>query len=142
MIWVTGDILIEVCDIYSGPKSILISNRSKYRVVRTDFNVIWLVYSIATLDNQVIIFFVIITLKLNILLNVYYVQSDLNDADSPSRFSSDIDGSLSDLTWDLVEASFGPHSVDWMAIPSNVKRSRDGEKLKFSHHTPIKSLLG
>ena len=56
-------------------------------------------------------------LKLNILLNVYYVQSDLNDADSPFRFSSAIDCSLSDLTWALVEASFGPHSVDLMAIP-------------------------
>ena len=61
-----------------------------------------------------------ITLKLNILLNVYYVWSALNDADSPSRFSSDIDCSPCDLTWALVEASFCPHSVDLMAIPSNV----------------------
>ena len=83
-----------------------------------------------------------LTLQLNILLNVYYVWSDLNDAGSPSRFSSDIDCSLSDLTWALVEASFGRHSVDLMAIPSNVKRSRDVEKLKFFSPHPCKESSG
>ena len=83
-----------------------------------------------------------LTLKLNIHLNVYYVQSDLSDADSPSRFSSDIDCSLSDLTWALVDASFGPHSVDLMAIPSNVKRFRDGEKPKFFSPHPCKESSG
>ena len=83
-----------------------------------------------------------LTLKLNILLNVYYVRSDLNDADSPSGFSSDIDCSLSDVTWALVEASFGPHSVDLIAIPSNVKRSRDGEKLKLFSPHPCKESSG
>ena len=66
-----------------------------------------------------------LTLKLNILFNLYYIQSDLNDANSPSRFSSDIDCSLSDSMWALVDASFGPHSVDLLSIPSNAKRSRD-----------------
>ena len=71
------------------------------------------------LTNEIKDFF-FLTLKPNILLNVYYVRSDLNDADSPSRFSSDIDCFFSDLTWALIEASFGPHSVDLMAIPLNV----------------------
>ena len=69
------------------------------------------------------------TLKLNIILNLHYVPSTFNNADTPFRFSSDIDCSLSDNAWFLVETLFGPHSFDMMAIPSNVKKSKNGEKL-------------
>ena len=71
------------------------------------------------------------TLKLNIILNLHYVLSTFNNADAPSRFSSDIDCSLSDSAWSLVETLVGPHSFDMMAIPSNVKKSKNGEKLRF-----------
>ena len=30
-----------------------------------------------------------------------------------------------------MEALFGPHSFDMMAISSNVKKSKNGEKLRF-----------
>ena len=42
----------------------------------------------------------------------------------------------------MAEASFGPYLVDLMAIPSNVKRSRDGEKLKFFSPHPCKESSG
>ena len=74
------------------------------------------------------------SLKLNIILNLHYVPSRSDDADAPLRFSSDTDCSLSDKTWLLVESLFGPHSVDMMAIPSNVSRSKNGNKLIFSLH--------
>ena len=50
---------------------------------------------------------------------------------APSRFSSDIDCSLSDNAWSLVETLFGPLSFDMTAIPSNVKKSKNDEKLRF-----------
>ena len=82
------------------------------------------------------------TLKLNIILNLHYVPSTFNNADAPSRFSSDIDCSLSDNAWSLVETLFGPHSFDMMAIPSNVKKSKNGEKLRFFSPHPVAESAG
>ena len=89
-----------------------------------------------TLSNEIKELF-FMSLKLNIILNLHYVPSRSNDADAPSRFSSDIDCSLSDKTWLLVESLFGPHSVDMMAIPSNVRRSKNGNKLIFFSPHPV-----
>ena len=82
------------------------------------------------------------TLKPNIILNLHYVPSTFNNADAPSRFSSDIDCSLSDNAWSLVETLFGPHSFDMMAIPSNVKKSKNGEKLRFFSPHPVAESAG
>ena len=57
---------------------------------------------------------------------MFYVALEDNDANSPSRHTSDLDCSLSESSWKLVESSSGLHSFDLMAIPSNVKRTRDG----------------
>ena len=73
----------------------------------------------------------LLSLVLNIALNMHYVPSKLNMADSPSRFYSDLDCALSTPTWNLVDKAFGPHSFDLMALPSNVKKSRNGCNLKF-----------
>ena len=63
-----------------------------------------------------------LTSKLNILFKLAYVPSESNDADAPSRFSSDLDCCLSDSSWELLDKVFGSHTFDLMAIPSNVRR--------------------
>ena len=62
--------------------------------------------------------------KRNILLSLHYVPSKENPADSPSRTLSDLDCSLSKDTWKRVETAFGPHSIDLMALPENVRHDR------------------
>ena len=73
----------------------------------------------------------LLSMDLNIALNMHYVLSKLNMADPPSRFYSDLDCALSTPTWSLVDKAFGPHSFDLMALPLNVKKSRNGCNLKF-----------
>ena len=73
----------------------------------------------------------LLSMDLNIALNMRYVLSKLNMADPPSRFYSDLDCALSTPTWNLVDKAFGPHSFDLIALPSNVKKSRNGCNLKF-----------
>ncbi len=70
-------------------------------------------------------------LQLNISLNLHYTPSKSLPADAPSRYSSDIDCRLSDTAWEKIERAYGPHSIDLMAIPSNVKKDRQGQPLKF-----------
>ena len=70
-------------------------------------------------------------LQLNINLNLNYTPSNSLPADAPSRYSSDIDCCLSDLAWQKIERAYGPHSIDMMAIPSNVRKDRQGQPLKF-----------
>ena len=65
-----------------------------------------------------------LSLKLNIVLNLFYIPSESNDADSPSRAYSDSDCSLAGSVWDLLQPTFGPHSVDMMALPSNVMKDQ------------------
>ena len=67
-----------------------------------------------------------LSLKLNIILTLHYVPSKLNEADAPSRIYSDLDCSLSDSAWNLVDTTFGPHSFNLMALPSNVKKLETG----------------
>ncbi len=81
-----------------------------------------------------------LSLKLNISLNLFYVPSNLNAADAPSRYSSDIDSTLAESPWKVLENIFGPHTFDLMAIPSNVRKSKDGLPLPFfSPHPAIGS---
>ena len=83
-----------------------------------------------------------LTLKLNINLSMTYVPSKSNLADSPSRFYSDTDCSLSQFAWSLVDSTFGPHTFDLMTIPSNVMENRHGENLKFFSPHPASGSSG
>ena len=83
-----------------------------------------------------------LSLKLNIDLKMFYIPSKLNDADTPSRFSSDSDCSLSNSAWNLLEDSFDPDTFDLMAIPSSVRRSKHGGKLNFFSPFPFKESFG
>ena len=74
----------------------------------------------------------LLTLKLNIIFKMFYIPSKLTDADTPpSRLLSDLDCSVSDSAWNLVENSFGPNIFDLMAIPSNARKSKNGANLSF-----------
>ena len=79
---------------------------------------------------------------LNICLNMFYIVSEDNDADSPSQHTSDLDCSLSESSWKLVESSFGPHNFDLMKVPSNVRKSRDGHSLQFFSPFPCEDSSG
>ena len=83
-----------------------------------------------------------LSLKLNISLKLQYVPSDQNLADQPSRVLSDIDCSLSVNAWSRVESAFGPHTVDLMAIPSNVQRTKSGRILPFFSPYPFQESMG
>lgn len=54
--------------------------------------------------------------RYNFAINVHYVLSRDNLGDAPSRASSDLDCTLSEKAWDLVERHFGPHSFDLMSF--------------------------
>ena len=51
-----------------------------------------------------------LSLQLNIVLNLFFIPSEVNSADFPSRVYSYLDCSLSDTKWALTDASFGPHT--------------------------------
>ena len=70
-------------------------------------------------------------MNLSISLRMTYVPSDSNSADSPSRFYSNLDCTLSQVTWSQVESQFGPHSFDLMATQSNVMKDAFGRDLRF-----------
>ncbi|KAL9987103.1 hypothetical protein ACROYT_G001353 [Oculina patagonica] len=72
--------------------------------------------------------------RFNFSINVHYVPSRDNLADGPSRVCSDLDCTLSEKAWDLVERSFGPHSFDLMSLDSNCRRDRFGRLLP--HYSP------
>ena len=71
------------------------------------------------------------SLSRNLSISLQYVPSRSNLADSPSRTLSDLDASLGIKPWNLVDSTFGPHTIDLMALPSNVKLDRSGRPLKF-----------
>lgn len=57
-----------------------------------------------------------------------------NLADGPSRACSDLDCTLSEKAWDLVERHFSPHSFDLMSLENNCRRDRFGQLLP--HYSP------
>ena len=65
-------------------------------------------------------------LKFNMALSIFYVPSSEILADTPSRALSPNDCMLAPLAWDQVEKRWGPHTLDLMALDSNVQRGRDG----------------
>lgn len=72
-----------------------------------------------------------LTLKFNLALKTFFVPSRENPADFPSRSLSDADCKLSPLAWKLVDQAFGPHSLDLMALSSNVQCDSKGKPLRF-----------
>lgn len=60
----------------------------------------------------------------NVDLSLKYVSSSQNAADEMSRHKSLGDCTLDDRAWKAVEAAFGPHSTDGMAMESNRKTPR------------------
>lgn len=75
-----------------------------------------------------------VSLGFNIILVLSFVPSKGNIADFPSRVLSPADAMLAPDTWGRLQSKWGPHSVDLMALDSNVQRNRDGCPLK--HFSP------
>ena len=76
----------------------------------------------------------ITTLTTNCHLNLIYTPSGSNLADSPSRVLSLQDAKLSGESWDVVQLSYGGptgHTVDLMALPSNVMTDHYQNSLPF-----------
>ena len=70
----------------------------------------------------------------NIHLSLHHIPSRFNFADTPSRRFSLLDSMLSSDTWAQVQGHFGGpsgHSVDLMALPSNVQHASSGHPLPF-----------
>ena len=82
------------------------------------------------------------SLSRNLSISLQYVPSRNNPADSPSRTRSDLDASLGTRPWNLVDSTFGPHIIDLMARPSNVKLDRSGRPLKFFSPFPCVQAQG
>ncbi|KAJ8302608.1 hypothetical protein KUTeg_019004 [Tegillarca granosa] len=77
--------------------------------------------------------------KCNIDLKVQYIATKDNPADKVSRSLSLQDCQLSEEKWNLIQRKYDPHTVDLMALDSNVMLGIDGKKLK--HFTPFPSPL-
>jgi hypothetical protein len=72
--------------------------------------------------------------RLNVDLRVHYIPSKQNPADEVSRRLKKSDAMLTEEKWGLVQDHFGPHSVDLMALDSNVMKDSSG--LPLRHFTP------
>ena len=82
------------------------------------------------------------SLSRNLSLSLQYVPSRSNPADLPSRTLSDLDASLDVKPWNLVDSTFGPHTIDLTALPSNVKSDHSGRPLKFFSPFPCVQAQG
>ena len=78
----------------------------------------------------------------NLHLSLVYVPSKENPADGPSRVVSDLDCTLSPVAWQRVDSAFGPHTLDLMAIPCNVKCDRSGRPLRCFSPYPCLQAAG
>ncbi|KAK3706546.1 hypothetical protein QZH41_013035 [Actinostola sp. cb2023] len=76
------------------------------------------------------------TMSRNLALVMHLVPSRANLADDLSRVVSDLDCTLSLTTWRQIDVTFGPHSIDMMALPSNVRTDRAGRPLRFFSQLP------
>jgi hypothetical protein len=75
-----------------------------------------------------------LTIAYNCELKLHYVRSADNPADAPSRLLSPSDAMLAPKSWEVVQAMYGPHTFDLMALDSNVQRNGEGAPLP--HYTP------
>ena len=71
------------------------------------------------------------TVARNLSLNLIAMPSRKNLADTPYRSMSHLDCSLSPSTWHQVDSAFGPHTIDLMALPFNVRVDRASLPLRF-----------
>ena len=71
------------------------------------------------------------SLSRNLSLSLQFVPSRSNPMDSPSPTLSDLDASLDVKPRNLVDSTFRLHTINLMALPSNVKLDRSGHPLKF-----------
>ena len=76
-----------------------------------------------------------VTVEGNVDLRLSYIPSADNPADAPSRAISLSHSMLSPMKWLIVQEHFGPHSVDLMALDSNVMGNAEGVPLR--HFTPF-----
>ena len=65
--------------------------------------------------------------NLDINLILAHVPLQQMEADAPSRYTYDIECRLSDQLWEIVDSAFGHHTIDLMALPSNVRTDRSGQ---------------
>lgn len=75
----------------------------------------------------------------------HYIMSDTNPADAPTHTLSSQDSKLYQETWTLVQKTFGGysgHSVDLMALPSNVQLHHSGSHLPFFSPFPVPGAAG
>ena len=82
---------------------------------------------------------------LNVDLRLLYVPSSRNLADCLLRHLSRKDASLSPSLWNSVQLAYGGangHSVDLMALPSNVCPSLNGSPLPFFAPYPVPGCSG
>ena len=76
-------------------------------------------------------------LERNLRLELFYVPSEQNQADAPSRRLSASDSKLSSRAWQKVQTAFGGisgHPFDLMALDSNAQL--DHERTPLPHFTP------
>ena len=83
-----------------------------------------------------------ITPKLNISLSLSHIPSESNLADEPSSIYSDSNCFLSLHIWSLDNSTFGPHTHDMMAIPSNMMKDSSGQSLSFFSPHPVLGTSG
>ena len=83
-----------------------------------------------------------ILLAQNISLELCYVPSSLNEADSLSRVLSDKDCKLAGEPWRTVENLFGPHTMDLMALDSNVQVGHSDSPLPHFSPFPTPDSIG
>lgn len=83
-----------------------------------------------------------LTLSANLQVILHFVPSQENPADSPSRIPSDRDCMLSPPSWQIIQRSFGPHSIDLMASSYNVQKDLSGRALPFFALSPSPQALG
>ena len=96
--------------------------------------------SIALSNEIKDLFSLLVNLKIS--LRMIYVPSDSNFADSPLSFYSDLDCTLSQVTWSQVESQSGSHSLDLMATQSNIMKDASGRDLRFFSLLPIQGSSG
>ena len=72
--------------------------------------------------------------EFNFLIDIQYVPSAGNPADTSLHRHSDLDCTLSEETWSRAQRMFGPHTFDLMSLDSNCCCDQLGNRLP--HFTP------
>jgi hypothetical protein len=86
--------------------------------------------------NKIVKDIFVFTEQKNVDLKLHLIPSGDNVADKPSRSLSLQDCQLSEASWRKIQSTFGPHSVDLMALDSNAMVDEKGEKLRHFTQGP------